>query len=165
MNLTACRDPTECPASPAAPGDSFLVASPLGAPIKEHEIQEYTCAEGYTLAGVQHPLVRYRPGTVPDNSSFSLDDKVVEIPCKKGNDETFLEPTQWDPKETWPVCLPLVEECSELPELSGFTLKSEPLPVPVGSSITLECSNTGNEAFTVVYKKSNLINYTPSQLT
>lgn len=114
-----CRAPENCPASPDPPAETQLVKLNTNT-LKEFEIQEYGCNEGYTLNGVFGDLV--------SNGK-------VKLPCRLDSAKAFISPT------SWPSCVPKKTNCSTIPSINGFTTTAT-APVDVGASIKLSCSDS-----------------------
>ena len=131
FNLTDCRDKEECSAEIPEPPSNTSLELTGTKPSKEHEIQEYKCKEGFTLAGLKHELLNSETGK-------------VEVPCvqeKVGNtsDTTFVAPTDW------PTCQPVATECTELPTSPNGLKALTELPVAVGEKMTFSCSKEGKQ--------------------
>ena len=56
----------------------------------------------------------------------------------------FLAPTEWSNPVEWPICLPIVGNCTELPDLGNSIVNVTALPVAVGDSLKFKCVDTGN---------------------
>ena len=66
--------------------------------------------------------------------------------CSFPLDPKFLEP------KDWPVCQPIVSECSELPTNLHATKALTDLPVSVGQKVTMACARKGM----IIIQNSNL---------
>ena len=53
-----------------------------------------------------------------------------------------LDPKFLEPKD-WPICQPIVSECSELPTNLHATKALTDLPVSVGQKVTMACARKG----------------------
>ena len=149
--MTACRERRTCATSPTPPEASKLVAEALSG-LKEHQLQTYSCSPGFTLKGIQHPLINQQNFKVelPCVTEDSLtDESVTEV--------TFLSPTDWSPPVEWPSCLEIKTECTELPEnLAEAFQNVTSLPVAVGEELTFKCLEEGTHKGPLFFIKTLL---------
>ncbi|TRY77305.1 hypothetical protein TCAL_04063, partial [Tigriopus californicus] len=119
--LTDCRPALECPVAPDAPEESRLVKVTATA-VQEFQTQEYKCEDGFTLDGV-----------ITDSVINSMGR--LSIPC-------MLADGEFVPPATWPTCVPIASQCSQVPTLPGFTTLSVG-PMSINERVYYTCSNQG----------------------
>ncbi len=118
---TDCRAVLDCDPVPEPPESTNLEVVPAGFTLKEFDVQEYQCEAGFSLDGVVHPMVG--------------SDNVVSLTCTVSGG-SVVSPAAGD----WPICLPVVTECTDIPSTPGLILvDSGVTSVDVGDTIRYRC--------------------------
>lgn len=110
-----CRLAKTCP-TPfyTIPAETHLVKYTGAAnpdPAQEKDTQLFVCDADYTLSGVSHAWINA--------------DGRVAVPCEVD----AADPPALAPVTDWPTCVPIQDECTTLPKISGLTrLTNDPVP-------------------------------------
>ncbi len=121
--FTACKDPNDCAPSPTPPSNTNLEIVPAGGTLKEFDLQEYKCKDGFSLNGVSHSMVD--------------ENQKVWLSCQLDGSGNPIAPSDW------PVCLAVVTECTTIDVPEGIAkVDSSVTSVAVGDMVKFKCTDS-----------------------